>query len=67
MGWVPGAAVGAAALIVKHNPLGLIVGTGAKRHDHKTGSDTLDGRAKDTAKTIAGVLKKRFQQQGWIK
>ena len=49
------------------NPLGLIVSTGVKVHDHKTGSDTLEGRARDTASKIADVLKKRFQEQGWIK
>jgi hypothetical protein len=63
----PGEAVGAAGLIATHNPLGLIVSTGVKVHEHKTGSDTLDGRARDTAKKIADVLQKRFQEQGWIK
>lgn len=63
----PGAAVGVLALAATHNPLGLIVSTGLKIHDHKTGKDTLEGRARDTAKEIADVLKKRFQEQGWIK
>lgn len=63
----PGEAVGAAGLIATHNPLGLIVSTGVKVHEHKTGSDTLEGRARDTARKIADVLKKRFQEQGWSK
>lgn len=63
----PGAAVGAASLIATHNPLGLIVGTGMKVHGEKSGSSKVEGRAKQTAKEIADVLKKRFQVQGWIK
>ena len=63
----PGEAMGAAGLIATHNPLGLIVSTGVKVHEHKTGSDTLEGRARDTASKIADVLKKRFREQGWIK
>jgi len=62
----PGEALGVVSLIATHNPLGLIVSTGIKAHEHKTGSDTLEGRGKDTAKEIAEVLKKRFQEQGWI-
>ena len=53
--------------IATHNPLGLIVSTGIKVHEEKTGSDTLQGRAKATAKEIADVLKQRFRDQGWIK
>ncbi len=62
----PGGAVGVLALAATHNPLGLIVSTGMKIHDHKTGNDSLEGRARDIAKEIADVLKKRFQEQGWI-
>jgi hypothetical protein len=65
-GKTPGGAVGALSLIATHNPIGLIVSTGIKVHEEKTGSDKLQGRAKDTADKIAGVLKQRFQQQGWI-
>jgi len=64
---MPGEAVGAAGLLAMHNPIGLIVSTGEKVHEHKTGSDTLDARARDTARKIADVLKKRFQEQGWSK
>ena len=62
----PGEAAGILATIATHNPIGLIVSTGIKLHEHKTGSDTMEGRVKDTAKEIADVLKKRFQEQGWI-
>jgi hypothetical protein len=66
-GKTPGVGVGALTTIATHNPLGLIVSTGIKVHEEKTGSDTLQGRAKATAKEIADVLKQRFRDQGWIK
>lgn len=62
----PGAAVGLATLIATHNPAGLIVSTGMKVYDEKSGKDTVEGRAKQTAKEIAEQLKKRFKEQGWI-
>jgi hypothetical protein len=62
----PGGAVGVAALIATHNPVGLIVGTGVKLYGEESGSSKVEGRAKATAKEIADVLKKRFEQQGWI-
>lgn len=62
----PGGAVGAATFIATANPAGLIVATGMKVYGEATGSGKLEGRAKDTAKEIANVLKKRFQEQGWI-
>jgi len=65
-GKTPGIGVGALTTIATHNPLGLIVSTGIKRHDAKKGTAKLTDRAKDTAKEIADVLKERFQQQGWI-
>lgn len=63
----PGAAVGAAAFIATANPAGLIVSTGMKVYGEKSGSSKVEGRAKQTAKEIADALKKRFEQQGWIK
>jgi hypothetical protein len=62
----PGGALGVATLIATHNPLGLIVGTGVKLHEEKTGSAKVEGRAEAIAKEIGGVLKKRFEEQGWI-
>jgi len=46
--------------------VGLIVSTGMKAYGEKTGSSGIEGRAKQTAREIADVLKKRFQEQGWI-
>jgi len=62
----PGSAVGAATFIATANPAGLIVSTGMKVYGEASGSSKVEGRAKDTAKEIADVLKKRFQEQGWI-
>lgn len=65
-GKTPGVGVGALTTIATHNPLGLIISTGVKAHDKKKGTDTLQARAKDTAKKIADVLKERFKKEGWI-
>jgi hypothetical protein len=62
----PGAALGAVGLLATGNPVGLIVGGGMKIYGEASGSATIEGRAKATAKEIADVLKQRFQQQGWI-
>jgi len=65
-GKMPGADLGVVGLIAMHNPIGLIVSTGVKVHDEKTGKSTLGGRAEDNAKEIASVLRQRFEEQGWI-
>jgi len=62
----PGAALGAAAWIVTANPVGLVVGGGMKIYGEASGSSKVEGRAKQTAKEIADVLKQRFQEEGWI-
>jgi Domain of unknown function (DUF4410) len=62
----PGTGVGILALVATHNPVGLIVSTGMKVYGEETGRSGLEGRARQTAKEIADVLKKRFQQEGWI-
>jgi hypothetical protein len=62
----PGTGVGILALIATHNPAGLIVSTGMKAYDEETGRSGIEGREKQTATEIADVLKKRFQQEGWI-
>jgi len=62
----PGAAVGLATLIATHNPAGLIISTGMKVYDEKSGKGEVGGRAKQTAKEIAEILKKRFTEQGWV-
>ena len=65
-GKTPGVAVGVLGTIATHNPLGLIVSTGVKTHDEKSGGGKLEGRATDTGEKIADMLKKRFQELGWI-
>lgn len=62
----PGAAVGVVTLLATHNPAGLIVSTGMKVYGEKSGKATVEGRAEQTAKEIAEVIKKRFQEQGWV-
>jgi len=62
----PGGALGVAVLLATHNPAGLIVSTGMSIYGEKSRSDKVEGRAKQSAKEIANVLKKRFQEQGWI-
>lgn len=62
----PGTAVGVLALVATHNPAGLIISTGMKAYGEETGRSGIEGRARQTAKEIADVLKKRFQQEGWI-
>lgn len=63
----PGGVVGLATMIATHNPAGLIISTGMKVYDEESGKGKVEGRAKQTAQEIADVLKKRFQEQGWIK
>lgn len=62
----PGAAAGGAMFLVTHNPVGLIVSTGMKAYQEKSGSGKIEGRAEQTAQKIADILRQRFQQQGWI-
>jgi hypothetical protein len=56
----------AATMLASANPAGLIISSGMKVYGEESGSSTVEGRAKATAKEIAGVLKQRFQEQGWI-
>ena len=62
----PGAALGVLGLAATGNPAGLIISTGIKVYGEESGSSKVEGRAKQTAKEIGVVLRKRFQQQGWI-
>lgn len=66
VGKTPGMAVGVVGTIATHNPLGLVVSTAVKTHQEKSGGGKLEGRAKDTGKEIADMLKPRFQEFGWI-
>ena len=65
-GKTPGADLGALSLIATHNPAGLIISTGLKVYGEESGKSTVKGRAAQSAKEIAAILKKRFQEQGWI-
>ncbi len=62
----PGASLGVVGLIATHNPAGLIISGGMHVYGEESGSAKVEGRAKQTAQEIADVLKKRFQEQGWI-
>ena len=65
-GKAPGAGLGALGLIATHNPAGLIISSGMKIYGQESGRSTVEGRAEQTAREIADILKKRFQEQGWI-
>ena len=62
----PGTGVGILTLLATHNPAGLIISTGMKAYDEESGRSGIEGRVKSTVTEIADVLKKRFQQEGWI-
>lgn len=65
-GKAPGGILGAATFLATGSPVGLIVGGGLKVYGEASGGATVEGRAKQTAKEIGEVLKKRAQQEGWI-
>jgi len=62
----PGAGVGGATWAITGNPAGFIVSSGMKIYGEASGSATVEGRAKSTAKEIGERLKERFKEQGWI-
>ena len=62
----PGMILGVATFLATKNPAGLIINGGVQAYGAASGNNGVEGRAKDTAKEIADVLKKRFQQEGWI-
>lgn len=62
----PGMILGVATFLVTKNPAGLIVNAGVQAYGEASGNDEVSGRAKATAEKIAGVLKQRFTDQGWI-
>lgn len=66
VGKTPGMGIGVLTTIATHNPLGLIVSTGVKTHEERSGGGKLEGRARDTGKEIADMLEQRFQELGWI-
>jgi hypothetical protein len=62
----PGGAVSLGTAIASGNPAGLIISTGMKVYGEASGKSRIEGRADATAKEIADVLQKRFQEQGWV-
>jgi hypothetical protein len=62
----PGMILGVATFLATKNPAGLIINGGMQAYGAASGNNGVAGRAKATAKEIAGVLKQRFQEQGWI-
>ncbi len=63
----PGTAVGLVTFLATRNPAGLIISGGMKVYGEASGKSKIEGRADQTAKEIAEILKKRFQEEGWIK
>ena len=66
-GKMPGVAVPLVVLAATANPIGLIVGGGAKVYGEMSGKDTIEGAGKRTADAIAEHLEGKFKEQGWIR
>jgi hypothetical protein len=62
----PGMILGVATFLATKNPAGLIINGGMQAYGAASGDNTVEARAKATAKVIADALKKRFEEQGWI-
>jgi Domain of unknown function (DUF4410) len=62
----PGAGLGAAGWLITGSPVGLAASGGMKIYGEASGSATVEGRAKQTAKELAERLKVRFKEEGWI-
>ncbi|MGH0032948.1 MAG: DUF4410 domain-containing protein [Myxococcota bacterium] len=62
----PGMVVPTIVTIATANPVGLVVGGAVKAAGELSGSSTVEGSGKRTAKKIADVLEPKFQEQGWI-
>jgi hypothetical protein len=65
-GGMPGVAAPLAVLAATANPIGLVVGGGAKLYGEGSGSDTIEGAAERTADEIAAQLRTTAEEQGWI-
>jgi Domain of unknown function (DUF4410) len=64
---MPGVALPIVVLAATANPIGLIVGGGAKVYGEMSGKDTIEGAGKRTADAIAEHLEGKFKEQGWIR
>jgi hypothetical protein len=62
----PGIIAPSAAAIATRNPIGLIIVGATKLYGEASGSNTVEGRVKAIADTIAEELKIRFRERGWI-
>ena len=60
----PGLIVPLAVVAATANPIGLIVGGAAKAYGQVSGSDTIEGMGKRTAKTIADELRGGVSEAG---
>ncbi len=65
-GKTPGVMVPLAVMIATANPIGLVVGGAMKVGGEVTGSSTIEGSAKRTAKEIADELREAFKRQDWL-
>ncbi len=63
---MPGVALPLAVTIATANPIGLIIGGAMKVGGELTGSSTIEGSAKRTAKKIGDGLREAFERQGWL-
>ncbi|MCW5784506.1 MAG: DUF4410 domain-containing protein [Nitrospirales bacterium] len=66
-GKMPGVALPIVVLAATANPIGLIVGGGAKVYGEMSGNSTIEGTGKRTADAIAEHLQGKFKEQGWIR
>ncbi|MFZ1747016.1 MAG: DUF4410 domain-containing protein [Nitrospirales bacterium] len=64
---MPGVALPIVVLAATANPIGLIIGGGAKVYGEMSGKDTIEGAGKRTADAIAEHLEGKFKEQGWIR
>jgi Domain of unknown function (DUF4410) len=65
-GGMPGVAAPLAVLAATANPIGLVVGGGAKLYGEGSDSETIEGAAERTADEIAAQLRTTAEEQGWI-
>ena len=65
-GKVPGVVLPLAVVAATANPIGLVVGGAVKLTGEATGSATIEGAAKRTAKEIAAQIKTAAEEHGWI-
>jgi hypothetical protein len=64
---MPGVALPIVVLAATANPIGLIVGGGAKVYGEMSGKDKIEGEGKRTAEAIAEHLRGKFKEQGWVR